>query len=168
MLVESSILVADTSVLINFLKLDRMDLIGRHPSSFLVTNHVSDEVARHYQSQRARLEAALEAGILQEHPVVDPQDVELFGNLCADLDPGESSAIAFALRRGYPLAIDDGKAIKIAKRRFRKLQLLRTQDLLLSMIREQLLDVSEADRLKDELATRHRFKMLFASFADLV
>jgi predicted nucleic acid-binding protein len=163
---ETLIVVADTSVLINFLKLDRTDLIARHPAKFLVTNHVNDEVARHYSSQRARLEAALEVGILQEHPVVGEQEVTLFGKLCRDLGAGESSAMAFALHRGYALAIDDGKAIKIARKLSKALKILKTQDLFLSMIQEGLIDIHEADRLKQELEIKHRFKMPFRSFAD--
>lgn len=143
-----------------------MDLLARHPSRFLVTNHVSDEVTRHYASQRTRFEVALETGILQEHRVIDEQDVALFGKLCFDLGAGESSAIAFALHRGYALAIDDGKAIKIAKKLSKALKILKTQDLFLSMIQESLIDLREADKLKQELEIKHRFKMPFLSFAE--
>ena len=167
MTMEPLIVVADTSVLINFLKLDRIDLIARHPFSFLVTNHVSDEVTRHYASQRSRLKAALEAGILREHSVADEQDVALFGKLSKDLGSGESSAIAFASHRGYALAIDDGKAIKIARKVSKDLKIFRTEDLLHSMIQENLINTQEADALKQELEIRHRFKMSFRSFADV-
>ena len=34
----------DTSVLINFLCIDRMDLIARHSHQFIVTDHVAAEV----------------------------------------------------------------------------------------------------------------------------
>ena len=50
----SSIIVADTSVLINFLKVDRMDLIGAYPRQFLATDHVADEIADAYPEQQAR------------------------------------------------------------------------------------------------------------------
>ena len=143
-----------------------MDLIARHPAKFLVTDHVGDEVTRHYASQRARFEAALEAGILQENPVVDEQDVALFGKLCGNLGFGESSAIAFALHRGYALAIDDGKAIRIAKKTSKTLKIFRTPDLFKSMIQASLIDIQEADRLKQELETKYRFKMPFQSFSD--
>lgn len=166
MTMDPLIVVADASALINFLKLDRIDLIARHPSSFLVTNHVSDEVTRHYSSQRTRLRAALEAGVLQEHSVVDEQDVALFGKLCRDLGSGESSAIAFASHRGYALAIDDGKAIKVVRKISKALKIFRTQNLFQSMIQENLINIQEADKLKQELEIRHRFKMPFRSFAD--
>jgi hypothetical protein len=39
----------DTSVLINFLAVDRVDLLGHHPRyRFLVTEHVRKEVTAHY------------------------------------------------------------------------------------------------------------------------
>ena len=43
-----SAIVADTSVLINFLRVDRMDLIARHSHRFLVTDHVAGEVTDFY------------------------------------------------------------------------------------------------------------------------
>lgn len=168
MCASSLVVVADTSVLINFLKLDRMDLIARHSSQFLVTNHVGDEVTRHHACQRARLEEALKTGVLVEHPVVDAKDVALFAKLCEDLGAGESSAIAFALNRGHALAMDDGKAIKFAKKHSKTVEVLRTQDLFVSMIRENLIDVVEADALKSTLETNHRFRMSIQSFGDLI
>ena len=41
----SAIVVADTSVLLNFLKIGRMDLIGSHPRRFLATDHVENEIS---------------------------------------------------------------------------------------------------------------------------
>jgi predicted nucleic acid-binding protein len=166
--VEPLIVVADTSVLINFLKLNRMDLIGRHSSKFLVTNHVADEVSRHYTSQRARFQAALDSEILEEHSVTDPQDFALFGELCRGLGAGEASAIAFAAHRGYALAIDDNKAIRVAGRISESFKVFRTQDLILSMIRENLIDIVEANALKHELETQHRFKMPISDFGELL
>lgn len=166
MTAESLIVVADTSVLINFLKLDRMDLIARHSSKFLITNHVRTEVLGQHQ----RLIDALESEILEEHAVNtdNQEDWALFGKLCAELGTGESSAITFALNRGYALAIDDGKAIKIAKKISKSLEIFRTQDVFQSMIQQNLIDIQEADRLKHELETMHKFKMSFQSFSDLL
>lgn len=166
MTVAPLIVVADASFLINFLNLDRMDLMDRHPSKFWITDHVEDEVIE--QSQQARLKAALENGILEKHPVVDSEDMDLFWKLRKELGSGESSAIAFALHRGYGLAIDDKKATKIARKRFKDLQIIKTQDLLLSLVQKNLLDISEADYLKYELETKYYFKMKFQSFAELM
>ena len=52
-----AIVVADTSVLINFLRIDRMDLIAAHPASFIATDHVAAEIADTYPEQQARYAA---------------------------------------------------------------------------------------------------------------
>ena len=61
---QSTIVVADTSVLINFLRIDRMDLIGHHPQRFLATDHVEAELTSDYPDQRMRYQAAVVSGQL--------------------------------------------------------------------------------------------------------
>ena len=55
------IVVTDTSVLVNFLCIDRMDLIAWHSHRFVITDHVTEaeEITEHYPEQQARLKAAL-------------------------------------------------------------------------------------------------------------
>ena len=136
-----SIIIADTSVLINFLQIDRMDLIGAHPASFIVTDHVADEIADSYPDQQARYNAALAAGLLDQQRIDDLAEVELFLRLAerGRLGAGERSAIAVALNRGYTLAIDDTRAIyralAEAKVAGNALSILRTQDIVVELIR---------------------------------
>jgi hypothetical protein len=53
------LVVADSSFLINFLILDRVDLLGGLPQfRFHVVNHVTAEIR--YENQRVRLQAAVE------------------------------------------------------------------------------------------------------------
>jgi len=61
---QSTIVVADTSVLINFLRIDRMDLIGHHPQRFLAADHVEAELTSDYPDQRMRYQAAVVSGQL--------------------------------------------------------------------------------------------------------
>ena len=112
------IVVADTSVLINFLKIDRMDLVDRYPGRLLATDHVESELADDYPEQKARYEAAVTAGVLDTCSVTDPAEVGLFLRLGPGvrLGAGECSAIAVALSRGYGVAIDDNRAISVALR----------------------------------------------------
>ena len=43
----------DTSVLINFLKIDGVDLLARHPHyQFIVTDHVAGELKDYYPEQQ--------------------------------------------------------------------------------------------------------------------
>lgn len=165
-----SIIVSDTSVLVNFLRIDRMDLIAGHSHDFVVTDHVAGEITGHYPDQRARLAAALAVGTLRQVSVTDPAELALFGSLGASgrLGAGECSAIALAIHHGHVLAIDDRRAAKEARRLSPRLQILRTQELVVSMIRENLLDVHEADAIKETWATEHRFRFKFDSFRELL
>ncbi|MGO9267218.1 MAG: hypothetical protein ACLQBA_20470 [Candidatus Binataceae bacterium] len=170
----SSIIVADTSVLINFLKVDRMDLIGAYPRQFLATDHVADEIADAYPEQQARYRAALAAQHLDTCSVTDPDEVALFIRLGPGqrLGAGECSAIAVAVHRDFALAIDDNRAVNRALREAglagRKLEILRTQDLIVALIRAGVLDIAAADQIKDEWANQHRFRIKGASFSDLL
>lgn len=165
-----AIIISDTSVLINFLTLDRMDLIKRHPCRFLMTNHVRHEVLEHYQDQWSRLQDALNQGILEEIPVIAPEEVEAFVKL-TELNRfgyGECACIAVAMHRGYTLAIDDKKAAHQARRSCPTINILTTQDLCVSMINAGLLTVDEADTLKDEWAAYHKFRLKINSFNELL
>lgn len=77
----SSIILADTSVLINFLAVDRLDLIVRHGSRFMITDHVGYEVLAHYAEQFTRLQNALTQGILEPIAVIAQEEVETFARL---------------------------------------------------------------------------------------
>jgi len=167
----SAIVVADTSVLINFLRIDRMDLIGLHPKRFLATDHVGAEITSSYPEQQERYQAAVASGLLDSCSVVDPEEVALFLKLGPgqQLGAGECSAIAVAIRRRYPIAIDDNRAIKRAIREVgAKLEVVRTTDLMVSLIRAGILDVASADRIKDDWAQYHRFKIKADSFQELL
>ncbi len=169
-----AIIVADTSVLINFLKIDRMDLIARSPRRMLVTDHVKAEITADYPDQRARFDAALAANRLDECRVDDPAELALFMRLGPGqrLGAGECSAIAVALTRGHPIAIDDVRAITRALREAKiahaNLEICRTPDIMVTLIRAGALDVDAADRIKDEWAQHHRFRIKAVSFRDLL
>lgn len=168
------IVVADTSVLINFLKVDRMDLVGRYPARILATDHVESELVDDYPEQRVRYEAAVAAKLLDTCSVTDPAEVAFFLRLGPGvrLGAGECSAIAVALSRGYAIAIDDNRAIKAALREAElagtKLIVLRTQDIVVGLIRASVLTVNEADQVKAEWEQQHRFRLKARSFRDLL
>ena len=166
---SSTVVVTETSVLINFLRIDRMDLLAGHSHAFIVTDHVADEASDQYPEQQRRFAAAVEAGALSQESVTSPAELALFGTLSASgrLGAGECSAIAVAVHRRHMLAIDDRRATIQARRADRTLRILTTQDLMVSMIGEGLLDIVEADSIKDELAERHRFRLKLASFREV-
>jgi predicted nucleic acid-binding protein len=169
-----AIVVADTSVLINFLRIDRMDLIAAHPASFIATDHVAAEIVDTYPEQQARYAAALSAAQISELRIDDPAELELFLRLAAHgrLGAGERSAIAVALNRKCALAIDDSRAIQRALEEAgiagNPLTILRTQDIVVQIIRDGALTVEAADAIRDDWANNRRFKLKIASFADLL
>jgi predicted nucleic acid-binding protein len=101
---KSAIVVADTSVLINFLRIDRMDLIGHHPQRFLATDHVEAEITSDYPEQRARYQTAIASGLLDTCSVTDPDEVALFLQLRPGerLGAGECSALPWPSTGGTP------------------------------------------------------------------
>ena len=77
------VVVADTSVLINFLRIDRMDLLAALPEQIIVTDHVGVEISSDYAEQRERFDQAMLVRIVVEEAVVDPVEVEFFLRLGA-------------------------------------------------------------------------------------
>ena len=171
---SSPIVVADTSVLINFLKIDRMDLIGAFPRRFLATDHVADELVDAYPEQQAQYRAAVALQYLDTCSVTDIDELALFSRLSPGqkLGAGECSAIAVALHRGFALGIDDNRALNRALREAglagQTLEILRTQDVILELIVAGVLDVPAADKIKDDWENQHRFKIKVTSFSDLL
>ncbi len=167
---QPAIIVTDASVLINFLRIDRTDLLAGHSHAFLATDHVAAEITDRYPDQQQRFAAAVAAGAISETRVTTPEEIRLFGSLFAAgrLGAGECSAIALAIHRRYILAIDDRLATTHARRADTTLRILATQSLVVSMIRQGLLDIAEADRIKQEWAARHRFRLKLTSFRDLM
>ena len=167
---QPAIIVTDASVLINFLRIGRTDLLAGHSHDFIATDHVAAEITDRYPDQQHRFAAALTAGAISETRVTTPEEIRLFGSMFAAgrLGAGECSAIALAVSRRYILAIDDRLATTHARSADATLRILATQDLVVSMIREGLLHFAEADRIKQEWATRHRFRLKLDSFQSLI
>lgn len=162
------VVITDTSVLINFLVLDRAELLARLPSHrFVVTDHVRAEVSEHYPDQLQRLEAAFAAGTLEEIRVTDLQEVELFAQFTATgLGVGECSAIAVAAHRNLALAIDDKRAVKKLKNIGLNLTIHSTESIVVLLIQHSVLTIAEADAMKQDWELNHRFRLAFDSFAD--
>ena len=163
------IIVTDASVLMNVLRIDRMDLIAGHSHDFVVTDHVAAEISDQYPEQQRRFADAIDAGAVLQTSITNPEELSLFASLSSSgrLGAGECAAIAVAVHRRHTLAIDDRQATTQARRTDRTLRILTTQDLIISMIGEALLDISEADRIKDEWAAEHRFRLKLNSFRDI-
>ena len=82
------------------------------------------------------------------------------------------SAIAVALNRRHALAIDDGLAIRRALHEAgiagQMLKILRTQDVVIELIHANVLTIEQADGIKLDWETHHRFRIAALSFASLL
>ena len=131
-------------------------------------------IADSYPEQQARFHAALGVGHITQHRIDDPTEVEIFLRLSARgrLGAGERSAIAVALNRGCALAIDDSRAIRRAIEEAgiagNPLTVLRTQDVIVHLIRAKLLEIEAADAIKENWHLNHRFTIRVGSFAELL
>lgn len=163
--------ILETSVLVNFLKIRRLELLTGHPRyRFIVTDHVRGEVIEDYPEQKAILETAINSGALEEIRITDPIEVGAFVQLQSvrALGDGERSAIAVAANRKMPIALDDGRARREARRFRRGMVLLDTVGIIVSLIQERVLDVAEADAIKQDWEENHRFRLRFQSFQERV
>ena len=71
-------MVMDASVLINFLRIDRMDLIAGHSHDFVITDHVAVEITSRYPDQQQRLASAIDAGAITQESITNPREIALF------------------------------------------------------------------------------------------
>ena len=159
--------IVDTSCLINFLIVDRMDIFGALSGyAFVVPNHVVAEVKD--PAQRTRLEAALKTGALTEIEITDLAEIELYVALRRILGDGESACLAVAATRGWVMAADEkGRLRREAYERLGEAYLVNTSGILVSAIQEGILTADGAEMLRAMLAT-HRFVMDTSPFAELV
>lgn len=163
--------ILDTSTLINFLRIDRVDLLAAHPKyRFVVTNHVRLEVTDHYHEQFDTLNRALQDALLLETEVNSINELKTFAELSdhKNLGTGECAAIAAAFHRGLHLAIDDKRASKEARRLAPNMILVTTTSIILDLIRSNTISVKQADKIKADWQYSHRFHLPFGSFEELL
>jgi predicted nucleic acid-binding protein len=159
----------DTSVLINFLRVDRVDLLALHSGfRFVLTGHVRCEVVDCYPEQLACLDRAIGEGVF-DLVIVDALD-PVFVRISQErrLGVGEAAAIAYAITNSLPLAIDDRRARAVATAVSASITLESTESLVVAAINCGRLTVADADAIKTEWETHHRFKLAFTSFAERV
>lgn len=163
------LVVADTNVLINFLRSGRLDLLLQHKDyKLIITEHARREVT--YPEQAAELESAISGRDINQIQLTDPSEISLFAELNAVLGRGESAAIAVAANRNWVIATDElGRARREVCERVGKNKLITTPGLILSCIRNGAITVAEADGIKRTLeAQRQSFAVDFESFGDLL
>lgn len=168
---DKKILITDTSVLINFLNINRIDLLASFPGKFLITEHVVDEITLDFSNQQDRLNLAIMDGELEVVAVDSEQELQLYNELIKEkrLGAGECSAIACAIKRKYSLAMEDSRACKQTLRLDPSVEILKTQDILTKLIMNRIITIEEADAIKLDWQNKYRFFLnKFKSFSEVI
>jgi predicted nucleic acid-binding protein len=161
------VVVLDASVLLNFLSLGQVDLLTRLDGlTFVVPAEVAEEITR--PEQRRQLDEATSGAQIGAAVLDRPEELELRNDLQRVMGRGEAACLALATARGWLVACDEKRAFRRrATALLGERRLFTTPGLLLLAIRQGLIAVDQADEIK-LLLERHRFKMAFRSFRDLV
>ena len=161
-------IVLDTSILLNFVKIDRVELLGQLGTSVVLLDQVLDEVRR--PNQNKTVKDAVAAGTLDLQSVRNPVEVALFTDLRAGgrLGAGECAVLAVALTRNWIAGLQDRRARTEGQRRRGDLVLCQTEDLVLTLIKAGYLTIEEADGFLVEWAAKHHFRSKVTSFRDLM
>jgi predicted nucleic acid-binding protein len=167
---EYKILITDTSVLINFLNINRIDMLNLYPGLFYITEHVIEEITIDFPDQKLRLTQAIYLNIFTVVSVDSEEEIILYNELLKErrLGPGECSAIACAINRKYSLVIDDVRARKQAIQKCAQLEIINTKDIIVWLIQMNHLTIAEADFIKNIWETEFRFAFKFKSFAEVL
>ena len=163
------LVVTDANILINFLKIGRLDLLRQlRTYAFQIPEEVYREVS--YPTQRAELDRALREGWIGKVEITAMDEMSAYARYRRQMDDGEAACLAVAVSRRWVLACDEQKKRPIHRELQSKLgagYLLNTLGILVRGIREGFLSIEEADQIKDDLAC-NRFVMKIESFRDLL
>lgn len=167
--------IIETSVLVNFLKIGRADLLARHPAyRFVVPALVRNEVGTRpcYAAQAAGLASAFTAGHLLADDPADATTMAELGAFAAmsplKIGEGERAAIAAAYARSLPLAMQDRRAWSRSAAYSAGIPREDTVSIIVSLIKADVLTVAQADALKAEWEVNHSFRLKFSSFAEVL
>lgn len=153
----------DTSLLLNFLRIDRTNMLGSLPGfRFHVVNHVVREVTQ--DPHAACLQAALEHAHVVEFELTDLGAIADYNVLRLNLGDGEAATIAAAGHLQWVVGIDEkGRARREAAARVGTQNLINTAGILVHAVRGGLLTLDEAEQIRLDLAAqRFQIKPLIA------
>lgn len=144
-----------------------LDLLAAiHGVDFVFPDEVWQELIR--TDRRARALAVIRArGMRRVRLKVGTELPRMFEFLDQGLDQGESACLALAESRGFLVATDDRKALRDWQACAGANRSLSTPGLILLAMRRGLIDLAAADACLVVWA-KHRFKLNFTSFAELV
>ncbi len=161
------IVVTDANVLINLIHVDGLAMIAGLPDyEFVVVDAVVEEITD--EQQAAALQTAFEQNHLRRESLTELDALALFAELVQVMGRGEAASLALAAGKDWYLACDEKRVFRRkAVELLGEDRLLTTPGIIVLCIRQGMITVEEADRLKVVLETK-RFKMTFGSFSEVV
>lgn len=156
--------------MINFLKIDRMDILYEYSSKILATDFVKVEVSGSSNDQKARMERGINESRIAIITVSTASEWEIYSKLSKDesLGAGECSSIALAAIGKYTVAMDDKRAIAKAKKLAPPINVVTTKDIMVKAIQTGFLTVREADIIKADWSKHYKFRLNFESFESII
>lgn len=153
--VDDQDVATDTSLILNFLRIDRMDILGALPGfRFAVLNHVIAEVTQ--EPHRARLETALTDGHVVEFELTDLSAIADYNSLRENLGDGEAATIAAGAHEQWIIGMDEkARAKREATDRVGEDNLLNTPGVLVYAVRVGVLTLEEAEQIRLDLADQN-------------
>ena len=163
-------MVVYASVLINVLRIERLDILYAFTREILTTDMVRKEVSAKSVAQKVVFDKEVSECRIGIRTVVSPLEFDLYLKLLDDerLGAGESSAIAIATVGNYFVAMDDKRAIERTSHLSPSVTVVTTKDIMIKAIKKRILTVLEADTIKKEWSTHHRFRLSFETFESLI
>ena len=166
-MIPAQTVLVDTCVLLNLAFARRLEILGALTGiEFRVPEEALAEVLG--ARERRAVQEVLGAGFLHLTKLVEPEDLAVFADLRQLMGAGEAACLALAIRDQTLVASDEKRRfLREAEKRLGPGRILNTPGLFLLAIRQGGMTVDEADEAKAVLE-RHRFRMSFASFRELV
>lgn len=154
-------------MLINLIHVDGIAMVAALPDyEFVIVDAVVEEITD--EQQAAALRTAFEQNYLRKESLTERNALALFAELVQVMGRGEAASLALAAGTDWYLACDEKR---VFRRKALELlgedRLLTTPGIIVLCIRQGLLSVEQADKMKVILESK-RFRMTFESFRDVL
>lgn len=159
--------VVDANIIINLLHAGRLALLDAIPGyEFVIPEDVIAEVLD--PTQREQVDRAISDAFLRVETITEPADLVQYAEFRRTLGRGEAACLVLALRHGWLVASDEkGRFQRQSTATLGAGRTINTAGLFVVAIRAGVMSIEEADQAKSVLE-RHRFRMPFGSFRDVV
>ena len=164
---QRRIVVTDANVVINLLHVDALPIVaGLSDYEFVIVDHAAEEITD--EQHALALQIAFDQGHLKRVSLVNSDALALFVELVQVMGRGEAASLALAHSKNWYIACDEKRVFRRkAVELLGEDRLLTTPGIIVLCIRQGLITLDDADRMKAVLDAK-RFKMTFRSFSEVV